>query len=215
MSRHVVPGAWDDLLALLKRCQAAALVACPLALFAAAACGPAYRTPALVKGRSLSQQALPAEEYRVYSAALAEFLPNAKKEWVSVTGVTIRAEHIESSVFGDAYATITQDLLSRLAASGDTAYVIGNHFAESLSVATCPVVDTTDWVAIRWQRTMHRSYPAGLISLSRVAIDPGGEWAMVYGLSGTGPVGTGFPRVVLLRAESGAWKVIASRALGT
>lgn len=179
------------------------------------ACGPAYRSPVLFKDRVISQQKLGAAEYAVYSAALLEFVPDHHaRDWIAVTGVTIPAEPIDPAQFKSEHRLQVENLGRKLLAANDTVYVIDQRFAESLSVAVTPLMDTIQWIPVQWHRTLHRTYPAGLVNLSKVAIDPDGQWALVYGLSGKGPVGTGFPRAVLLRKNVTGWTVADSRSLG-
>ena len=177
------------------------------------ACGPAYRTPVLFKDRVISQQKLGADDYAVYSAALPEFLPDSAREWIAVTGVTIPADPVDASLFDEAHRPLVEDLGHRLIAAGDTVHVIDQRFTEPPPVAVTPLMDTINWVPVQWHRTLHKSYPAGMVSFARVAKDPGRDWALVYGLAGKGPVGTGIARAILLQRQAGEWRVVESRPL--
>jgi len=189
------------------------VLACAIGI--TAACGPAYRSPALFKGREISQQKLPSEDYAVYSAALPEFLPDDEPgDWIAIAGVTIPVEPVDPLLFDEAHRSQVDELGESLLRSSDTVYVIDARFAEPPTVAVTQLMDTANWVPVRWHRTLHKSYPAGLVNLSRVATDSEGQWAAVYGLSGKGPIGTGFPRAVLLRQQNGRWVVVESQPLG-
>lgn len=195
------------------RYQPWTVLAC--ALWSVVACGPAYRSPTLFKGRVISQQKLGANDYAVYSAALPEFLPDDdSQDWIAVAGVTIPAEPVDPLQFNEAHRSTVEELAGKLLVSSDTVYVIDQRFAEPPSVAVSPLMDTINWVPVQWHRTIDKTYPAGLVSFSRTAIDPAGEWALVYGLYGKGPMGSGFPRAVLLRKQSGSWSVVDSQRLG-
>lgn len=173
--------------------------------------GKPYRSPNLFGDRIISQQKLSAAEYEVYSAALPVLAPGPRdKDWISVSGVTIPAEYVDLTLFEPDHRAVMEGLFRKLNAASDTVYVIEGRFAESLAVAPVPLMDTSTWVPIQWDRTLHRPYPAGLVSFSRVAMHPTGEWALVYGLYGNGPVGTGFPRMILLRKLEGHWQVVES-----
>ena len=165
--------------------------------------------------RIISEQPLPAEEYAVYSAALREFPPDKAPghDWITVTGITIRPDTVDVTGLGKSDGEFSHEMLSRLSAAGDTVYLVESRFAESLNVAISPVLDTTDWVPVRWHRVRDRHQFAGIVSLSRVAFDESRQTALVYGLWGTGRLGAGAPRVVLLRKQEGAWKVLSSHEL--
>lgn len=179
------------------------------------ACAAAYRDPSLFHGRIISQERLPAEEYAVYSAALREFPPDTTPthDWIEVTGITIRPDERDTAALRTVDASVTEGMLRRLTASGDTVYLVEERFAKSLNVVTSPILDTIDWAPVKWQRVRHRPHVAGLTSLSRVAFDETGQTALLYGLWGFRTIGTGSPRVVLLKKQAGAWKVAFSRAL--
>lgn len=177
------------------------------------ACGPAYRTPALFLGRAVSTDTIPGGEYDVYRAALPAFYPSQPdRSWVSVTGVTIPAEVIDATRFAEPHRDQASALARSLLRLNDTVYVLSG-LANS-SVKLVPMIDTLSGTPSRWQRVMHRPYPAGLVSFARAAVAEDGQWALVYGLTGRGPVGTGFPRVVLLRREAQGWSVVESHPLG-
>jgi len=189
------------------------VLACAIGI--TAACGPAYRSPALFKGREISQQKLPSHDYAVYSAALPEFIQDdPQRDWIAVAGVTVPAEPVDPLLYEEAHRSKVEELGEQLLVSSDTVYVIDARFAEPPSVEVTPLMDTVNWVPVRWHRMLHKSYPAGLVNFSRVATDSEGEWALVYGLSGKGPIGTGIPKAVLLRKQSGGWSVVESRRLG-
>jgi hypothetical protein len=181
------------------------------------ACGSAYRDTSMFHDRIISEQPLPAEEYAVYSAALLEFPPGKTPghDWLTVTGITIRPDTVDVTDLGKSEGKFSQDMLGRLVAAGDTVYLIESRFAESLKVAISPVLDTTaaDWAPVRWHRVRDRHQFAGILSLSRVAFDDSRQMALVYGLWGTGTLGSGSPRVVLLRKQEGVWKILSSNEL--
>lgn len=199
------------------RCAQGLATTCAFMIALLVGCGQAYKSPVLLQDRILCRESIPADDFDVYSAALPSLLPGdrASRDWITVTGVTVPAEGIDLSLFAQSHRDVAQALAHRLRMASDTVYVIDGRFAESLAVVVAPLMDTTEWVPIRWHRTMHRSYPGGILSLSRVAQDAadGERWAMVYGLYGKGPIGTGFPSVLLLRRDGLDWVVVESHSL--
>ncbi len=131
-----------------------------------------------------------------------------------MTGITIRPDEADTAVLREVHKSVSEDMQKRLRASGDTVYLMEERFAKSLNVAISSVLDTTDWVPVKWQRVRHRPHVAGLTSLSRVAFDASGQTALVYGLWGTGTLGSGYARAVVLRKDRGTWEIVASHALG-